>query len=193
MTIADFIFPSAIIALISFGAGYLISYRQTGKKIMKDELDRQFRKPMRKALGKFSPTFSNDIQTLSPTFCEIFDQALEAEQEGLEQICGIGYGKSLEFLIKDYAIQLHPDKKEVIEKSALANCIKQYMNDDTIKNSAELATWLRNDEAHYVRKWADKDVKDLKNLITLTVTIIQNNIIKGQLDKQVQDIRGKFN
>jgi hypothetical protein len=27
---------------------------------------------------------------------------------------------------------------------------------------------LGNDETHYVRKWADKDLNDLKNLISLT-------------------------
>lgn len=47
-------------------------------------------------------TFSNIISELSPNFCEIYNQAYIAEQTNLMQICGTGYRKSLEFLIKDY-------------------------------------------------------------------------------------------
>lgn len=45
-------------------------------------------------------TFSNIISELSPNFCEIYNQAYIAEQTNLMQICGTGYRKSLEFLIK---------------------------------------------------------------------------------------------
>ncbi|MGF6947536.1 hypothetical protein QF028_000029 [Neobacillus sp. B4I6] len=41
---------------------------------------------------------------------------------------------------------------------------------------AERAVWLGNDETHYVRKWDDKDLKDLKNLIDLTVYFISMTI-----------------
>jgi hypothetical protein len=193
MTTLDYIFSIASVLLIGFIIGYFYTYRQLGKKIMMKELDRHYKIPMREALGKFSTTFHEDIEKLSPTFCEIFNQASTAEQDGLSQICGIGFGKSLEFLIKDYSIQLHPHEKQAIEKIALGKCIQKYMLDDSIREIAELATWLRNDEAHYVRKWTQKDLIDLKNLITLTVTIIHSNLKKRELDNKVQEIKTHFN
>jgi hypothetical protein len=36
----------------------------------------------------------------------------------------------------------------------------------------ERAIWLVKDETHYVRKWESKDLRDLKNLIDLTVYFI---------------------
>jgi len=35
------------------------------------------------------------------------------------------------------------------------------------------AVWLGNDETHYLRKWEQKDLTDLKNLIGLTVHWIE--------------------
>ena len=185
-------FLGLLILLLGLQVGYWYCYRKVGKGIMKGEIDKNFRKPMREAFNKFNPRFPQEIENLSPTFCEIFVQATDAEQDELSQICGIGYGKSLEFLIKDYAIYLNPAKRSEIEKATLTNCIKLYVVDESIKNSSELATWLRNDETHYVRKWVAKDVNDLKNLITLTVTLISNNLLKHQLDKQVKEIKDSF-
>ncbi|RNC64098.1 MAG: DUF4145 domain-containing protein [Desulfuromonadales bacterium] len=90
---------------------------------------------------------------MSPTFCEIFSQSYEAEQDGSLYICGIGYGKALEFLIKYYAKTLHPNKEVDIEKCSLAKCIQNYVDNERIKKSSDLARWLRNDETHYVKKY----------------------------------------
>lgn len=32
--------------------------------------------------------------------------------------------------------------------------------------------WLGNDETHYVRRWEEKDLSDLKRLISMTVSWI---------------------
>ena len=50
--------------------------------------------------------FSKTIETVSKDYCKIFEEAFSAEQFGLKQICGVGYRKSLEFLIKDYLINV---------------------------------------------------------------------------------------
>ena len=34
---------------------------------------------------------------------------------------------------------------------------------------AKGAVWIGNDETHYVRKWIDKDISDMKRLIDLTL------------------------
>jgi hypothetical protein len=42
---------------------------------------------------------------------------------------------------------------------------------------AQRAVWLGNDETHYERRWEDKDIDDLKRLITLTVNWIHNDLL----------------
>jgi len=59
----------------------------------------------------------------------------------------------------------------------LGNCIKGKVNDPNIKTCAERATWLGNDETHYVRTWNGHDIQDLKRLIKLTVNWISNEIL----------------
>jgi hypothetical protein len=113
------------------------------------------------------------IQTLSTDFCNIFAEAHKAEQHKLSLVAGPGYRNALEFLIKDYVMTLKPSDKDKIENMMLANCIATYVDDDKIKQMAKRAAWLGNDETHYVRKWADKDLNDLKNLISLTLHWIE--------------------
>lgn len=112
--------------------------------------------------------FTKHITELSPLFTQIYDEAFKAEQAGLLQICGVGYRKSLEFLIKDYLIQLKPEDKAQITKKFLGNCIEELIDNPKIKQIAKRATWIGNDETHYVRKWEDKDLNDLKTLISIT-------------------------
>lgn len=113
--------------------------------------------------------FAQRIIEISTAFVTIYNQAYAAEQEQLFEICGVGYRKALEFLIKDYSILRNIDKKEQIEKTMLSNVIETYVNDSKIKSVAKRAAWLGNDETHYIRKWEGKDLSDLKKLIDLTV------------------------
>lgn len=117
--------------------------------------------------------FDDVIKTLSNSFVTIYNQAYYAEQEGLVEICGVGYRKALEFLIKDYAIDKNPDDKENIEKKFLGVCIDNYIDDNRIKTVAKRAVWIGNDETHYVRRWEGKNLVDLKKLIDLTIHWIQ--------------------
>lgn len=122
--------------------------------------------------------FSEIINEVSPTFDQIYNQALVAEQLGLDQICGVGYRKSLEFLIKDYLIsnlESENDKDKIKEKR-LGVCIEKDVTSENIKAVAKRATWLGNDETHYVKKWEDKQVEDLKGLIKLTIKWIETEI-----------------
>ena len=113
---------------------------------------------------------SDDIvQRISPDFALVYREAEEAELRNLKLVCGPGYRKALEFLIKDYVIKLNPDKAEEIKKLLLGKCISEFVKNDKVKEVAARAVWLGNDETHYLRKWVDKDLQDLKNLIALTV------------------------
>ena len=63
--------------------------------------------------------FSDRISSLSPKFVEIYNQAEKAEQWGLSEICGMGYRKALEFLVKDFAILMSPESEETIKTKQL--------------------------------------------------------------------------
>jgi hypothetical protein len=124
-----------------------------------------------------APTFNKPIQDVSPTFCSIYGEAHKAEMLELLQICGIGYRKSLEFLIKDYLIKLQPDGENDIKRAMLGPCIERYVTDQKIKDVAKRATWLGNDETHYERRWIDKDLTDLKAMIRLTIYWVEAEIL----------------
>jgi len=47
----------------------------------------------------------------------------------------------------------------------LSACIQQYIDNEKIKLVSKRAVWIGNDETHYVRKWIEKDIEDLKRLI----------------------------
>ena len=61
--------------------------------------------------------------------------------------------------------------REATNKVAFGSCINKIDN-SSIKELARRATWLGNDETHYIRKWEDRDIHDLKNLIDLTCQYI---------------------
>lgn len=116
--------------------------------------------------------FDERIQKISPQFDNIYNQALAAETYGLNEIAGLGYRKSLEFLIKDYAIHRHPECEEEIKSKPLAQCIKNYIDNEHITTLAERSAWIGNDEAHYIRKQEDRDVSDMKSFIQAIVYFI---------------------
>lgn len=118
-------------------------------------------------------SFGAIITNTSREFCEIYNQALASESQGQLKICGVGYRKALEFLVKDYLIGLHPDKTEEIKTKFLGKCIEEYISNTNIKTVAKRAAWLGNDETHYVRIWEGKDLQDLKKLVDLTVHWIE--------------------
>ena len=116
--------------------------------------------------------FDEKIVALSPQFDKIYNQALAAESSGLDEIAGLGYRKSLEFLVKDFAIHEHPNDSEDIKTKPLVQCIRSYIDNDSIKTLAERSAWIGNDEAHYIRKQEDRDVTDMKSFIQAIVYFI---------------------
>jgi hypothetical protein len=134
--------------------------------------------------------FSKTIENISPNFISIYNQALSAENSELNQICGTGYRKSLEFLIKDYLISKISDNEGEADKiinEQLGFCIENRIKDNSIKQVSKRAVWLGNDETHYFRKWEDKDLTDLKKLIDLTVHWIEAEALTEQLLKVMPD------
>src|SRR5690606_2347047 len=98
-----------------------------------------------------------------------------------------GYRKALEFLIKDYAISLHPDKVDEIKKLQLVPVINKFLTGDQLPVVSVRAAWLGNDETHYERRWAGKELKDLKNLIEATAYFIAMQRLVGNLPQEMPD------
>lgn len=107
-----------------------------------------------------------NIEKVSNVFVEIYSQATKAESEALDQIAGVGYRKALEFLIKDYAIRTNPEKEDSIKNKMLGPVISEYLGDfPKLQSLARAATWIGNDETHYVKRHDDKDIRDMKQFI----------------------------
>ena len=127
-------------------------------------------------------TFDENITSISPSFVEIYNQALSAETMKLDQIAGIGYRKSVEFLIKDFVILRNPDNEEKIKSMPLAACINTYIDQAKNKNLATKTVWIGNDETHYVRKHTDRDIEDLKRFIQATVYYISMELVSDDAE-----------
>lgn len=126
--------------------------------------------------------FDNSIKELSPQFVKIYNQALAAETSHLDEIAGLGYRKSLEFLIKDIAIKNNPDDSEKIKALQLSPCINTYIDAPNIKTLAIKSTWIGNDEAHYIRKQENRDINDMKRFISATVYFISMILITDDVE-----------
>lgn len=147
-----------------------------------------YRFNQRTTLGNVkSKIFSDTISNISNSFIMIYSQAYAAEQQNLTEICGVGYRKALEFLIKDYIILNKPSEKENVEKKLLGSCIAEYVDDSRINVVAKRAVWLGNDETHYVRKWEGKNLEDLKKLIELTVHWIEMESLTKTFESEMPE------
>ncbi len=131
--------------------------------------------------------FSEIIQQVSSEFEKIYNQSYFAEQNELDMVCGPGYRKALEFLIKDYLISKNIAEAEDIKKEFLGNTIEKRVDQQQLKIVTKRAAWLGNDETHYERKWVNKDVKDLKDLIELTIRWIEADKLTEKLLQDMPD------
>ncbi len=135
--------------------------------------------------------FPDEIKTISSMFCTIYNESEEAEQRGLKNICGPGYRKALEFLIKDYVTNEKGVAVESIRGANLGTCIDEHIDDENIKDCAKRAAWLGNDQTHYDMKWEDKVLNDLKNLIELTVTWIHSEYVTKKIKEEMPEGKSK--
>lgn len=120
--------------------------------------------------------FSDNINKLSTNFVKIYNESSLAESLGLISICGMGYRKSLEFLVKDFAISIKPQDTNNISSMPLARCIDQYISNDRLKTLAKASAWLGNDETHYTKKHKNYGIHDLKAFIIALVTFIDSEL-----------------
>jgi len=140
-----------------------------------DDDDETFFKKIFPSSSKIT-TFSQLLSSLSPKFVEIYNQAEIAENAGLTEICGLGYRKALEFLIKDFSIQQFPESEGNIKNAQLSKCIDEYIDSKRIKTLAKASAWIGNDETHYTRKHEDYGILHLKAFIGAATHFITSEL-----------------
>ena len=115
--------------------------------------------------------FSEEINELSPEFVSIYNQSELAEAQTLDELCGMGYRRALEFLVDAYIRKIHPDES-IAPNLELSKKINDYIYNSKIKTLAEKSAWLGNDATHIVNKHPDRDVTDMKKFIKAITTMI---------------------
>ena len=120
-------------------------------------------------------TISKEIRKLSSKFVSIYAQAAKAEKSKLTEICGSGYRKSLEFLVKDYLISKFPSNEAIIKVEPLSASIRR-IDDERIRVLSERATWIGNDETHYVKKHENLDIAEMKRFIDAVLHYIESEL-----------------
>ncbi len=127
----------------------------------------------------------NTDQVESSRFIKTYLQSLMAENQGLDELAGMGYRKAIEYLVKDWAIQGKPADKDKIESLWLGQVITGYYEGD-LKEILERATWLGNDQAHYNKLFEEYDVNDLKELIDLIMVELDRQFKKKHYIDTIQ-------
>jgi hypothetical protein len=159
---------------------YIAYYKPTGLSVYTDMSHGglEYRFYDCKPFGKIEPNkiFSDFILAASPQFGIIYTEAWNCEHNGLNTISGLGFRKAFEFLIKDYCISRESDQKEIdnIKKWQLGKLIQEKIDDPKLKIMSERIAWLGNDQTHYVQKWEDLGLQDLKDLIKIAVNHIDS-------------------
>ena len=132
-----------------------------------------------------------EIQKISPRFYETYTQCLKAKSSGLNKLYGMGFRKSLEYLVKDFAIYENPDDKGKIESISLHECIEKYFKNSDAKTALLAAKWLGNNETHYVNNNNDEAIQLLENLIEDTLGYIHREL-RNKKAMQINANKGKI-
>lgn len=143
----------------------------------------------------YEPLISKIIRDKFPAFYKIYKEANAVDELGLSEVSGMVFRKSLEFLVKEFAkdglgnVDNNKETLNEINKMSLASCIKKYITDPNTKSMAERTAWLGNDETHYLRKWPEKDINDLKVLLKLTINSIENQLLINKYQEEMDKPR----
>lgn len=122
-----------------------------------------------------------EIVNYYPEFLDIYKQSSIAEAEGLSDLAGMGYRKSVEFLIKLCDIDLFPDNKDQILREPAAKSINRLSLYPQIRDLAKGIAWIGNDETHMFQKHPNYSIPEMKDFIyALSHLIVALNIAKDK-------------
>lgn len=127
------------------------------------------------------------IQSISPSFIKLYNDAWRIEQLWYKEIAWPWYRKAIEYLIKDFVIHTEiPDlgeeniedneKWKEIAKMSISSCINKYLENPILKEIVTRAFWLWNDQVHYYQKRENKDIDDLKKAISVSMHHIEMSL-----------------
>jgi hypothetical protein len=128
--------------------------------------------------------FSEDIKNLSPNFAVIYNQALHAESLLLDRICGMGYRKAVEYLVKDFCIHENPDDSNKIWSESLNASINR-LNYAPMKELADKCRLLGNDEVHTIIRY-EEGLPEMKIFILSLVRYVEMVLNSEKLLHPVQ-------
>lgn len=131
-------------------------------------------------------TQSNTVLEKFPEFFNIYNQSQKAQDEGLDQIAGMGFRKSLEFLVTDFLLAYPTDglTEEWLKnpKTSLSNKIEKLEN-QRIKKLSKAISFLGNDETHYTRRHPEHDVESIKMFIKALLSDVENEMTLLEAEK----------
>ncbi len=123
----------------------------------------------------------DEVAAVSPRFVSAVAQARAAEAWGLGELAGCGYRRALEFLVRDFCARRSPADVAAIRRKALGHVIEDHVDDPGVRECARRAAWLENDEAHEPRRWQEKDIALLKDLLALTESWVNTALLASRL------------
>ena len=120
---------------------------------------------------------STEIQRVSPTFKNIYNQALLAKQYGLGDIYGMALRKAFECLVKDFALFNNPDKEDEIARKRLYDCINDYIDSNKIKTLCTSCRLIGNNETHWRNNNTSEDIVFMEKVLNAILHFIEQEII----------------
>lgn len=106
-----------------------------------------------------------ELNNISKRFIEMYNQSLIAEQNNLDKIAGMGFKKSIDFLIKDYLINFRKKEENKILSLSLEDEIEE-IEDSKIKNLVLSYKWLNY--CDFCNSDFDKeDIEEMKKFINI--------------------------
>lgn len=104
---------------------------------------------------------SSLLKSTSEKFQLLYSQSINSELLGHYDIAYLGFVKSLEILLKDIAIQEHPESEDNILFCNLMTCIEQYHSKNSHLFSTKLLEILKNDYLGYQRSFNFQDFSEI--------------------------------
>lgn len=116
-----------------------------------------------------------EFEIISPNFVKMFNQAKTASKLGLSELACIGYRTSIEFLLKDFLINVRKQDEKTIAKTSLADIIS-YFNEKEISVSADVVRIFGNDKTHYIAKY-DFDIQQVELYLNFLMDSIRKEYL----------------
>lgn len=127
-----------------------------------------------------------NIQTDFNRFSTIFQEAQTAEESGLSELAGMGYRKSIEFLVTDFLIK-YPTTEDLTEewltspRTTLKQKVDKLPNERLIKTGTAIS-YIGNDETHYSQQNPEYNIHDMKLFIKLLIKEVESEIIYSKVE-----------